>query len=113
MSFLDILREEELGGVLERYLVPVQFPHNTCIIREGDLGEGCYVIDEGIVRLEVRNTEANTDGVIGFLEPIVFVGELSLLDGKPARLPPMRIPMSRPAISPNRATTTYARTTPG
>jgi acetaldehyde dehydrogenase / alcohol dehydrogenase len=83
MSFLSILQEEELGGVLEKYLVPVQFPKNTCIMRQGDRGEGCYIIDEGIVRLEVKNTETNTDGVIGFLEPIVFVGEFNLLDDKP------------------------------
>lgn len=83
MSFLNILQSEELGGVLEKYLVPVEFPRNTCIMREGDLGEGCYVIDEGIIRLEVKNMETDTDGVIGFLEPIVFVGEFSLLDGKP------------------------------
>jgi acetaldehyde dehydrogenase/alcohol dehydrogenase len=83
MSFLDILREEELGGILEKYLEPVQFPLNTCIMRQGDQGEGCYIIDEGTVRLEVRNTETDTDGVLGFLEPITFVGEFSLLDGKP------------------------------
>ncbi|MFC1910113.1 aldehyde dehydrogenase family protein [Chloroflexota bacterium] len=83
MSFLSILQADELGGVLERYLEPVQFPKNTCIMRQGDIGEGCYIIDEGIVRLEVKNTETDTDGVIGFLEPIVFVGEFSLLDDKP------------------------------
>lgn len=74
MSFLEILQADELGGVLEKYLVPVQFPKNTCIMRQGDKGEGCYIIDEGTVRLEVKNTETDTDSVIGFLEPIVFVG---------------------------------------
>jgi len=83
MSFLNILQADELGGVLENYLEPVQFPKNTCIMRQGDKGEGCYIIDEGTVRLEVTNTETDTDSVIGFLEPIVFVGEFSLLDDKP------------------------------
>jgi len=83
MSFLNILQADELGGILEKYLEPVQFPKNTCIMRQGDLGEGCYIIDEGTVRLEVKNTETDTDGVIGFLEAIVFVGEFSLLDDKP------------------------------
>jgi len=80
LSFLSILQAEELGGALEKYLVPVQFPKNTCIMRQGEKGEGCYILDEGSVRLEVRNTETDTDGVIGFLEPISFVGEFSLLD---------------------------------
>ena len=83
MSFLDILKADELGGVLEKYLVPVNFPKNTCIMFQGDKGEGCYIIDEGTIRLEVKNTETNTDGVIGFLEPISFVGEFSLLAGSP------------------------------
>ena len=83
MSFLEILQADELGGVLEKYLVPVQFPKNTCIMRQGDKGEGCYIIDEGTVRLEVKNTETDTDSVIGFLEPIVFVGEFNLLDNSP------------------------------
>ncbi len=83
MAFLDILQTDELGGALEKYLTPVQFPKNTCIMRQGDKGEGCYIIDEGTVRLEVRNTETDTDGVIGFLEPVVFVGEFNLLDNCP------------------------------
>jgi acetaldehyde dehydrogenase / alcohol dehydrogenase len=83
MSLLNILQAEELGGVLEKYLAPVEFPQNTCIMHQGDKGEGCYIIDEGVVRLEVKNTETNTDGVIGFVEPISFVGEFSLFDGSP------------------------------
>ena len=83
MSFLNILQEEELGSVLDKYLIPVQFKQNTCIMRENDIGEGCYVLDEGIVRLEVRNNETDTDSVIGFIEPPMFVGEFSLLEDKP------------------------------
>lgn len=83
MSFLNILQAEELGGALEKYLLPVQFPRNACIMRQGEPGQGCYILDEGIVRLEVKNTETDTDGVIGFLEPIMFVGEFSLLEDKP------------------------------
>ena len=83
MSFLNILQAEELGGVLESYLVPVQFTRDSCIMRQGDSGEGCYIIDDGVVRLEVKNTETDTDGVIGFLEPPMFIGEFSLLEEKP------------------------------
>ncbi len=83
MSFLNVLQADELGGVLEKYLEPVNFPQNTCIMYQGDKGEGCYVIDEGVVRLEVKNFETNTDSVIGFLDPVTFVGEFSLLDGSP------------------------------
>jgi CRP-like cAMP-binding protein len=83
MSLLNILQAEELGGALERYLLPLQFAKNSCIMRQGDIGEGCYLIDEGVVRLEVKNIETDTDGVIGFVEPQMFVGEFSLLEERP------------------------------
>jgi acetaldehyde dehydrogenase/alcohol dehydrogenase len=82
MPFLHILQDEEFAP-FEKYLLPVQFPHNTCIIREGDPGDGCYIIDEGTVRLELTNVETDTESVIGFLEPGMFLGEFSLLDSKP------------------------------
>jgi len=82
MSFLSALQGEELA-IFEKYVCPVQFPRNSCIIREGDPGDGCYVIDEGTIRLELRSVETDTDSVIGFLESGAFLGEFSLLDGKP------------------------------
>ena len=82
MSFLSALQGEELA-IFEKYVSPVQFPRNSCIIREGDPGDGCYIIDEGTVRLELQHVETDTDAVIGFLEPGMFLGEFSLLDGKP------------------------------
>jgi hypothetical protein len=40
MSFLNILQAEELGGVLEQYLEPREFLKNTCLMSQGDKGEG-------------------------------------------------------------------------
>jgi len=82
MSFLSALQSEELA-IFEKYLLPVQFTRNSCILREGDPGDGCYIIDEGTIRLELKNVETDTDSVIGFLESGMFLGEFSLLDGKP------------------------------
>lgn len=82
MPFLSALQGEELG-IFEQYLSPVQFPRNSCIMREGDPGDGCYVIDEGTIRLELQNVETDTDSVLGFLEAETFLGEFSLLDGRP------------------------------
>ena len=61
----------------------MQFPRNSCIIEEGEPGDGCYIIDEGTIRLELKNVETDTDNVIGFLEAGMFLGEFSLLDGRP------------------------------
>ena len=82
MSFLNALRDEELA-IFERYVNPVRFPQNSCIMREGDPGDGCYIIDEGTIRLELQNPETDSDGVIGFLEAGTFLGEFSLIDGRP------------------------------
>jgi CRP-like cAMP-binding protein len=67
MSFLSALQGEELA-VFEKYLVPTQFPRGACIMVEGDPGDGCYIVDEGVVRLELKNVETDTDSVLGFLE---------------------------------------------
>ena len=82
MSFLSALQGEEIA-VFEKYLVPAQFPPGACIMVEGDPGDGCYIVDEGVVRLELKNVETDTDSVLGFLEAGMFLGEFSLLDGKP------------------------------
>ena len=82
MSFLTQLQGEELT-ILEKYMSHVQFPRDSCILGEGEPGDGCYIIDEGSVRLELKNVETDTDSVIGFLELGAFLGEFSLLDGKP------------------------------
>ena len=82
MSFLSALQGEEIA-VFEKYLVPTQFPLGACIMVEGDPGDGCYIVDEGVVRLELKNVETDTDSVLGFLEAGMFLGEFSLLDGKP------------------------------
>ncbi|MFC1929021.1 Crp/Fnr family transcriptional regulator, partial [Chloroflexota bacterium] len=76
MSFLSDLQGEEIT-ILESCLSPVQFALNDCILREGDPGDGCYIIDDGMVRLELKNVEADTDSVMGFLESGAFLGEFS------------------------------------
>ncbi len=82
MPFLSILTEDELA-IMQNYLIPKQFSAQECILKEGDPGDGCFIIDEGTVRLEVKNVETDSDGVIGFLDSGNFLGEFSLLDGKP------------------------------
>ena len=82
MSFIDALRDEQLA-TFERYAGHVQFAEGSLILREGDPGHGCYIVDEGTIRLELQSTETDTDSVIGFLDPGQFLGEFSLLDGQP------------------------------
>lgn len=82
MSFLDLLQESEMA-VLNDYFRTVRFPKGACIMREGDPGEGCYFIDEGEARAEIRNAETDSDSVLSYMDAGTFVGEVSLLDRKP------------------------------
>jgi acyl-CoA reductase-like NAD-dependent aldehyde dehydrogenase len=82
MSFLAALQGDQLR-VFERYATAVRFPEGHLIMQEGDAGDGCYIVDEGTIRLELQSSETDTDSVIGFLDPGQFLGEFSLLDGQP------------------------------
>ncbi len=79
---LDGLAPPELA-VLLPYLEPVEFAAGTLIFEEGSLGDSCYIIDAGEVRLEVARPELDSDGVLGFLDAGTILGELSLLDRQP------------------------------
>ena len=81
-SLFTELKPDELSA-LERHMEAVRFPKGARIFREGSAGEDCYLIDKGQVRLEVEQPEIDTDGVLGYLEPGMFLGEFSLLDRMP------------------------------
>ena len=82
MSFLDTLSESETA-IVNQYFHPVTFPKEACIMQEGEPGEGCYLIDKGEVRIEIHNVETDSDNVLTYVDAGTFIGEVSLLDGKP------------------------------
>lgn len=69
--------------ILEEYLRPIRFPKGSCLVREGDPGDGCYFIDSGEIRLELRRMDTDSEGVLGYLEKGALLGEFGLLDGQP------------------------------
>lgn len=79
---LDQLSDEE-RATLSRYMEEARFAEGECIFRMGATGDGCFIIDEGHVRLEVEFPELDTESVLGYLDPGMILGELSLLDGQP------------------------------
>jgi CRP-like cAMP-binding protein len=80
MSFLDSLKPTD-RSIVDQYLHPLRFLKGDLILRQGDPGDGCYLIDEGEVRLELEDTETDSDRVLGYVHPGMFLGEFSLLDG--------------------------------
>ena len=81
-SFIDTLSSGEVD-ILNEYFTPMEFAAGTCIIREGDSGDGGYIIDEGEVRLELQDVETRSESVLCYLEAGEFLGEFSLIDGRP------------------------------
>jgi len=85
MTLLSVLgRLHDAGSpVFDTYLQTVAFAQGDCIFREDTVADGCYLIDAGEVRLEIECAETDTDPVLSYLEPGMFLGELSLLDSQP------------------------------
>ena len=82
MSFLSNL--ERIGVTIpQEYLQPVEFIRGSCIIRQDESGDGCYIIDEGTVRVELVDRKTGKNIVLGSLEAGGVLGEFSFLDDKP------------------------------
>jgi len=82
MSFLDLLSDSDLKEVQARFH-PVHFAKGECLLHEGDPVLGCYLIDEGEVRVEVRCLETDSESVLGYIDPGMFVGDVLLFDDNP------------------------------
>ncbi|MDF2235337.1 aldehyde dehydrogenase family protein [Albimonas sp. CAU 1670] len=72
--------------VLSRYVEEIRHPRGEPIFRIGDESDGFYIIDDGLVRIELDAADRDPDeqdNVLAFLEPGTILGELSLLDELP------------------------------
>lgn len=87
-SPLNTLPEADLA-ILEPYMHTVRFPAGTCIFRADSPGDACYIVDQGVVRIDLDRqefqsaSEIDSDTTLGYVEPGGLVGELSLLDRLP------------------------------
>ena len=71
-------------GILIGALETMRFAAGACIFRAGDQADGCYLIDQGEVRLELGQQEhVDTERVLGYLTPGWLLGEMALLDDMP------------------------------
>lgn len=80
---LDYLPEGQ-RRTLEACLEERRFSAGSCFIRQGDPGDGCYIILEGSVRVELAEGKRESPAVLGYLEAGALVGEMSLI-GQPIR----------------------------
>jgi CRP/FNR family cyclic AMP-dependent transcriptional regulator len=70
------LRQETLRAIATSGVVR-QFPKQTVLIHEGDVGDSLYIILSGRVKVYASN-EAGREVVINFCGPGEYVGEMSL-----------------------------------
>jgi acyl-CoA reductase-like NAD-dependent aldehyde dehydrogenase len=79
---LDALSSAQVLA-LEAVSHSVHFPASTRIFEVGGAPDCCYVVDNGLVRIEVELQEVDSEGVVAYVEPGQFLGELALLDDLP------------------------------
>ena len=73
----------EQRGALDARMEHVFYPAGALVFQEGDSGERCYFIDEGLVRLELPQADFEADLVLTYVEAGELLGELSMLDDRP------------------------------
>jgi len=52
------------------------------LFNKGDVGDGCYWVDRGILKVTVMSSEGE-ERILALLGPGAIVGELAMLDGQP------------------------------
>lgn len=80
-EFFSALPDEVARRLLDRATAIKLNPDQTLFIA-GDPGDGCYLIDEGLLKVELAS-EGGVQRILAILRPGTVVGELSLIDGKP------------------------------
>jgi len=84
----DRLTTDDAAALTER-AVPVEFAAGSCIFEAGAIGDCCFVIDSGVVRIDVDRRELPSDSEIddetalAYVEAGELLGELALLDQLP------------------------------
>jgi CRP/FNR family transcriptional regulator, cyclic AMP receptor protein len=61
---------------------PVRLAADEVLFLAGDPGEGCYRIDDGLLKVAMVS-RAGSERILAFLGAGAIVGELSMIDGRP------------------------------
>lgn len=79
--FFAALPADMTTRLLERAATVRLDPGQTLFL-VGDPGDGCYLIDDGLLKVELAS-ETGIQRILALLRPGSVVGELSLIDGQP------------------------------
>jgi CRP/FNR family transcriptional regulator, cyclic AMP receptor protein len=76
----------ELQGKLSADLfasaAPLRLAADEALFLAGDGGDGCYLIEEGLLKVAVAS-QSGGERILAFLGPGAIVGEMSIIDGRP------------------------------
>jgi CRP/FNR family cyclic AMP-dependent transcriptional regulator len=73
---------ERLSADLFTNTTPVQLAANGVLFMAGDAGDGCYLVEDGLLKVTIVS-RSGTERILAFLGPSAIVGELSMIDGRP------------------------------
>ena len=73
---------EHLSRDLFEDATPVRLCVNQVLFLAGDVGDGCYRVDDGFLKVTMSSRSGN-ERILAFLGPRAVVGELSMIDGLP------------------------------
>jgi CRP-like cAMP-binding protein len=73
---------EHLAASLFSNTTPVRLKADAVLFLAGDAGEGCYRVDEGLLKVTMLS-RAGSERILAFLGPGAIVGELAIIDGLP------------------------------
>jgi CRP/FNR family cyclic AMP-dependent transcriptional regulator len=80
-NFLSELPETLLSELFED-ATAYDLREGEVLFRAGDVGDGCYRIQKGLVKIAVASQQGD-ERIISLLGPNAIVGELSMIDGRP------------------------------
>jgi CRP/FNR family transcriptional regulator, cyclic AMP receptor protein len=74
--------QDNLSADLFAGAAPLRLASDEVLFLAGDSGNGCYLIEEGLLKVAVAS-HSGGERILAFLGPGAIVGEMSIIDGRP------------------------------
>ena len=80
----DLLSDlpERLADLLLADAKPVKLAADEMLFMAGDPGDGCYRLDEGLVKVSMLSPKG-AERILAILGPGSIVGDMAMVDGRP------------------------------
>jgi CRP-like cAMP-binding protein len=73
---------EKFASELFGNATPHRFKSGAALFQAGDVGDGCYRLDKGLLKVILTSPEGE-ERILAILIPGAIVGDLAMIDGKP------------------------------